>query len=509
MSMPERLVRSHFCGLLATAVMLPGIAGSVSATIYLDGSLGFLNRSGGQLSGTRAWVFGTALTIGAWILLAPLVRRFAYASRAIPSVYDDLRTEYDELKCRVDGLPQSDASGAACAQTHLRVVATDLGLGGGSELPSLRWTLATGYVASWRRLHRAREELLGAAAAPEVVSVAMEYRSRLKGSKIANAAGFVRELEQAILTLDPGLGVYLDAERPPAPSTASPDAGASGTQAAGGATGGATTVAAVPPGPAAAPGPPAPGGGLPPTDSEPDEVANARLVTRRIMRTIHEYRDSRRGGLVRSRNRLFATVIFAGSTAYAVLGLALVVNVGKTFVAAGVAFYLIGGVIGLFQQLRAASAADTVTEEDYGLSIARLIHTPLFSGIAAVAGVALSVLAPVAVPPSKTQTTTSAAATTTSASAAPAQTTTSPPAQTTTSPQATTSANNAQTGSPASLKQVFDIGNYPAGILVAAIFGLTPTLLIGRLQQQTEQYKAELRGTEAGEKHGESPESSA
>jgi hypothetical protein len=212
------------------------------------------------------------------------------------------------------------------------------------------------------------------------------------------------------------------------------------------------------------------------------------------MRTIHDYRDSRRDGIVHSRNRLFATVILAGTAAYAVLGLALVERVGQPLVAAGVAYYLIGGVIGLFQQLRAASAADTVTEEDYGLSTARLIHTPLFSGIAAVAGVALAVLAPVAVAPSgETQTTTSG--TSTSSASSNANRTPSP---TQTGP-----------GQPVSLKRVFDIGNYPAGVVVAAVFGLTPTLLITRLQKQVEMYKADLRGTEAGEKHGGSAESSA
>ena len=165
-------------------------------------------------------------------------------------------------------------------------------------------------------------------------------------------------------------------------------------------------------------------------------------------------------------------MIFAGSTAYSVLGLGLVLEVSTTAVASGVAYYLIGGVIGLFQQLRAASAADTVTEEDYGLSTARLIHTPLFSGIAAVAGVALAVLAPVAAPKTATE--------------------------------------GSGVQPTAKLSQVFDIENYPAGVVVAAIFGLTPSLLITRLQQQAEQYKADLRGSEAAEtKSGTSTESSA
>lgn len=441
--------------------MLPGIAGASSALLYLDSHHTFLNRTG-----PRAWVFGSVLAVLAWLLLAPLVRRYAFPSRSIPSVYDDLRAEYDELKSRFDLLGQSDTGGAAGAKTYLSVAASELGLDGRPELPALRWTLASGYVGSWKRLHRVREELLTELPVDEVVEVAMEYRSRLKGSKIANADGFARELELAILGLAPDLAPYLDAERPSPVTPSAPATDTPSTQPPADSSTAASPTA---------------------TSGPADEGSNERLVVRRIMRTIHEYRDSRRAGLVRSRNRLFATVLFAGTTAYAVLGLALVVRTETRFVAAGIAYYLLGGVIGLFQQLRAASAADTVTEEDYGLSTARLIHTPLFSGIAAVAGVALAVLAPVAAP-SSGQTTTS---------------TTTTPARTTTSPT------RGQTGTPVSLKRVFDIENYPAGVVVAAVFGLTPSLLITRLQRQAEQYKADLRGSEAGESHGGAPESSA
>src|SRR5919108_411589 len=351
--------RAYFCGLLASAVMLPGIAGASSALLYLDSHHTFLNRTG-----PRAWVFGSVLAVLAWLLLAPLVRRYAFPSRSIPSVYDDLRAEYDELKSRFDLLGQSDTGGAAGAKTYLSVAASELGLDGRPELPALRWTLASGYVGSWKRLHRVREELLTELPVDEVVEVAMEYRSRLKGSKIANADGFARELELAILGLAPDLAPYLDAERPSPVTPSAPATDTPSTQ--------------------------------PPADSS-----------------------------------------------------------------------------------TAASPTATSGPADEG-SNERLIHTPLFSGIAAVAGVALAVLAPVAAP-SSGQTTTS---------------TTTTPARTTTSPT------RGQTGTPVSLKRVFDIENYPAGVVVAAVFGLTPSLLITRLQRQAGQDKAGLRGPQAGESHG-------
>jgi hypothetical protein len=472
--------------------MLPGVAGAVSATLYLDRHHNFLNKTG-----PRAWLFGTALAISAWLLLSPLCRRFAFASRSIPSAYDDLCGEYEELQNRFESLEETDRSHASGVGTKLEETKRELGIGDGRDVPALRWTQANGYVAAWRRLHRVREELLTVVPRKEVVETAMLYRSRLKGSKIANADGLIRELELAILALDHTVKPYLDAERPPAATEVAAKATAPGAGAGGGTSGEAAAST-----PASSRMPwwrrilgcrPTAG-----PDAGAEDAANERCVVRRIMRTIHDYRDRRRDGIVHSRNRLFATVIFAGITAYAVLGLALVQRVDRPLVAAGVAYYLIGGVIGLFQQLRAASAADTVTEEDYGLSTARLIHTPLFSGIAAVAGVALAVLAPVAVAPSggtqTTRTKTSAASKSSSASTDRNRT----PSPTKTGP-----------GQPVSLKRVFDIANYPAGVVVAAVFGLTPTLLITRLQKQAETYKADLRGTEAGENHGGSAQSSA
>ena len=433
MSAWQRWRVEYYCALLVSAVLLPGAAALLSTGLYLDRDRLLLNGTGSRSLGA-----GVGLAVLAWLVLSPLLRRFAYPGRAIPTVYDELHTEYDELLSLSQALAPENRAGAAglAAARHLEEVRDELGLDGAGQgqVPSLRWTLAAGYLSARERLHRAREMLVELVPAPQAAEWAMEARARLGGSKIANAQGLAQELELAIGALDPAMLPYLEADRPPRVTAAAP---------------------------AAPPAPPA----APPTSPSAADATTARLTVRRIMRVINDYRDSRREGIVRSRNRLFATVLFAGFTAYAVLALALVEEVARRWVAAGVAYYLIGAVIGLFQQLRAASAADTVTEEDYGLATARLINTPLFSGIAAVGGVALAVLAPLAAPGSK---------------------------------QAT-----------ANLEQVFDLANYPAGVVIAALFGLTPTLLITRLQRQTEQYKADLRGSEAGEKSGGAAESSA
>ena len=423
-----------YCALLVSSVLLPGAAALLTSALYLDRHRLFLNGTGSRSLGA-----GIGLSLLAWLVLSPLLCRFAYPARAIPTVYDELHTEYDELLSLSQAFGSEDRATAAgvAAARHLEEVRDELGLEGAGQrpIPSLRWTLAAGYLATRERLHRAREMLVELVPAAQAGEWAMEARARLGGSKIADAQGLAQELELAIAVLDPALLPYLEADRPPHSAAAAPAA-------------------------VAAPAPAAPQ-----TTVSAADVTAARLTVRRIMRVINEYRDSRREGIVRSRNRRFSTILFAGFTAFAVLALALVEEVERRWVAAAVTYYLIGAVIGLFQQLRAASAADTVTEEDYGLATARLINTPLFSGIAAVGGVALAVLAPLAAPGSKQGT--------------------------------------------ANLEQVFDLARYPAGIVIAAVFGLTPTLLITRLQRQTEQYKADLRGSEAGEKSGGAAESSA
>ena len=48
-----------------------------------------------------------------------------------------------------------------------------------------------------------------------------------------------------------------------------------------------------------------------------------------------------------------------------------------------------------------------------------------------------------------------------------------------------------------SLVDIFDPKNILSGLIVVAVFGLTPSLLIGTLQKQTEQYKTDLKSTAA------------
>ena len=186
-------------------------------------------------------------------------------------------------------------------------------------------------------------------------------------------------------------------------------------------------------------------------------AASARNVVLTVRRAINEFRDDRRDGLVRARNHLLATV--TGVVTYALLGIAFFQGASVRSIVAFSAFYLTGSIVGLFRQLRAASAQDTVAEDDYGLSIARLLHAPLFSGLAAVGGVMLTaLLTPV------------------------------------------TLSGDTHSAAVPSLSEIFDLTRNQGGLVFAAVFGLTPSLIVTRLQTQAEAYKADLKSSEAAER---------
>ncbi len=173
---------------------------------------------------------------------------------------------------------------------------------------------------------------------------------------------------------------------------------------------------------------------------------------------------------MQARNRVAATMVLTGFTIYMLLGLAIIVGAPQKAIVAAAAFYIVGALVGLFNHLR-IQARDTATIDDFGLPFAQLNLTQLLSGLAAVGGVLITVmlygavLSPIA--PAATQVLT-------------LQT-----AQQIPTPDA-----------------IYDLGKYPFGLIVAAVFGLTPGLLLSGLQQQVNKYKDALTSTEVPTRKG-------
>jgi hypothetical protein len=210
----------------------------------------------------------------------------------------------------------------------------------------------------------------------------------------------------------------------------------------------------------AAPSPAAPSTG---TGIALTSEAEARAVVRKVRFAVNDFRDQRWAALIRARNLLYGTLIMTELFAFALLALAVIDHSPPTAIVAGVVFALVGALVGLFNRLSQQAAAGTMVE-DYSLAWVRLILTPTFSGLAAIGGVVFTGMLTMSGLTGLVQ----------------------PGSGGSTNPVTL----------PV-LADVFDLNKFRIGLFLAAIFGGTPALIGGRLQQLTDQYKADLKSTEA------------
>ena len=394
--------------------MLPGAVAVATVLLFLTAPgehathahwSSVLNRTA-----PRVCIFGLLIALLFCVLLAVIVcRRYTRADSACPGPFDQLRQGFETLEERLAAVcpdPSADDAPAACREAskhsrHLGEVFREPSQAG------LQWLLGTGYVDAWRRLHALDEAVLHLAPVPLVLQDALRDELRLEGSNIPQGSALLKRLRLAISSLSPTAGRYLIEAPPHQPSR----------------------------------------------ESTPDED-EPRAVLAQVRSTINEYRDSRREGLVRARNRLYAIVIFAGLTGCVLLFVAILSGAPKRSIAAVSAFYLVGGVIGLVRLMQSALSADGASQDDYGLGVVRLIQTPLFSGLAAVGGVVLVRLA---------------------------------------QGQGTTG------GEAFELATTFDLAKNPYGLVAAGFFGLTPALLLSGLQHRIDQYRTDLSKSSNGE----------
>jgi hypothetical protein len=124
---------------------------------------------------------------------------------------------------------------------------------------------------------------------------------------------------------------------------------------------------------------------------------NARGVLSDVRRSVNEYRNARWNGLILARNRLLATFTLTTMVVFALLAIAIMSGAKSTNIIAATVFYLVGATVGLCNRLRSESQAESAIP-DYGLSAARLITLPLFSGLGAIGGLLFVAYLPFATP---------------------------------------------------------------------------------------------------------------
>jgi hypothetical protein len=295
-------------------------------------------------------------------------------------------------------IPLNDAFQEALG--HCAFIAAEL------ETAGPRWVTASGYIALWKRIHRAEEALVEIEPRTQVVADALTDEWRIQNSTMQHGDDLAAELRAARKILEAVV-----------PS--------------------ATTN----------------------TASE----AEARAVVRRVRFAVNDFRDQRRGAIVRARNLLYGTMIMTELFAFALLGLAVIDRAPGAAIVAAIVFYLVGALVGLFNRLSQQASAGTMVE-DYGLAWVRLILTPTLSGLAAVGGVVLTGMLTLSGLTGLVQ---------------------------------PGSSGTASTVNLPVLADIFDLNKFRIGFILAVVFGGTPILISNRLQQLTDQYNKDLKSTEA------------
>ena len=411
----KNLVGEDFrAGMMVTAVIAPGLATAITLIIAIHHWL--------DIGNSWALLLGVVGGLIGWLICAAIAKNFVAMHSANPAVYRNLCSRFqildaqmEEVGKRLEGRQEDPIVYALAEVTKYRSLLQGV-FGGGKptqDFSAQDWIGASGYIRLWELLHRAEEALLLLAPLETVAADAWHDQLRLQGSNIDSRDALSQCLDENLKLLRRKVPFEDPAGQPPQPTLSD------------------------------------------------QHVPAVREMLRYVRRSINEFRDERRFGLVQARNRLLKTVVLTECIGFALAALAVIANATATSLIAATAFFLVGAVVGLFNQLYLDASTEVATE-DYGLTTARLLHTPLFSGLAALGGV---VLIPILT-------------------------------------SGVTSGLSDTTPVVLTLEKVFDLTHTFFSFLLAAIFGLTPTVLISRLHQEAERYKADLKSSEAPTQQG-------
>jgi hypothetical protein len=296
----------------------------------------------------------------------------------------------------------------------------------------LLWAFGFGYCTAWRLVHQAEEAIIEFDGIQEIIYGAMRDKMALQGSEISAKDELLDTLIHAVMVLQPAAGVYLKEHQPDKNSITLADLkerafeeflsrqGISLQQDN--------------------------------NDTSNMAKATARSALRRVKRALNTLQDRGWEGLLRARNRLLAAIAITGIATHIMLCITILTAFrDRDSIIAATAFYLVGAISGLFGRFYQESLAGSAVD-DFGFSTARLIATPLLSGLAGIGGVlvliTLTALGGSALHPSNGQ---------------------------------------------LALAQIFDVK--PQSLLMAAVFGLTPNLLIKGLQNTARKYESAIQSS--------------
>ena len=259
----------------------------------------------------------------------------------------------------------------------------------------LRWVNGAGYIDLWQRAHRAEEALLMATPKEQLFDEELYDELRLRDSAIPNRddlMGILRAIKR-----------YLCGTAPDPSDTVCIDS-----------------------------------------------LEKAASALKNVRFSINDFRDSSWNGLLQVRNQTMTTLLLTNITLFAIADAVVISGASKVAILSATVFFLTGSAVGFFNRLNSQFQAK-VAVEDYGLTSARIVAIPAYSGLAAVAGVVITSVAGVA-----------------TGSTAPA------------------------------LGMLFKLPPDTLLLVVSAVFGAAPDLVLSRLGDASEKFKNGIASTEPG-----------
>lgn len=409
---------TYVAALLSTGNTVPVFAAFMSVLIYITLSP-FLWLT---LSAT---VGGSLFVLLCWSLVAILYRRFTAVDRANAASFEQLLNRLQQAVSWYGTLMQKPgpknnslyAIGLQEISTSINAICKSL------KTPGPSWILATGYTSAWKLMHRIDEAFIEIEPIEAVIHNALHDEMSLQDSTLTNKDDLLNKLRRAVKVLDQGAAIYLN-QQPPQDQQPSQDDQPKHP-----------VLQAIPSAMQNVDNSKESDGTF---SNDIDSQTQARTIIYEVRTTLHHFRDDRWDKLLRVRNQLMKMTLVTGLLLYALVGFAIMMNVGAEMLKTATILYFVGGLVGLFSRLYDQSKTDT-SIDDFRLATARLIAAPLYSGLSAIGGVLV-------------------------------------------------------------VQRAFEL-NLPS-ILIAAAFGLTPSLFTSAIQKEADQYKADLRSTAAprGEK---------
>ena len=380
--------RGYGAALVMGLPVLPVVVSAVTVVIYLSNT---------STSGWFSIVSGAVSTYIAWLLVSLLLVPLTSPRNANVRSFGLLESRRQQLESRLhvlnkaypldspkyEALPDYQQTALNEAHDKLDEIIKDLD----ESNTRLAWTLGYGYVNTWGMLHRAEEALVEVESKKMVMRGAVHDKMAISNSQMSNRDELLAKLRFAVKKLDPSMiGLFrpLAVPAPPedneSPEIQQLEKDVQQIAEHVGVKLHREHNASF-----------SDGGTKPSHDGE--DEARARLTLREVRRSLNDYRDHLWEGLLRARNNLLGVTFVTSVGTHILLCiaiLALPVNTAShATIIAAVSYYMLGAIAGLFGRIGQATLAN-IAVDDYGLTLAQVMSRPLYSGLAGLGGVLLS-----------------------------------------------------------------------------------------------------------------------